>query len=572
MHKFIINLSLILLTSACSVFTGYKSDSERLLNELITQHIKLDELGPKYFKEFQNKESDENELIKCSDEYLNLKKSKISDFINQAEKINEQELSEDDAITFKLLIFHMKNEVDTLTYRMDNWNIDHIWGNFFPHTPDKVKNTKDLYEIIREYKKYPKIIDAAIHKLKKGKKENKYAPAIAAERAISLLKKYLEENLKALHSFKEDAKKIEGAEIRVYEIEALIHHDVKEPLENLIEFIEKEIVPFSRKQPGLCALPEGKSIYRYKIREQTTKDFEPKRLHELGLSELATNQEQIMLIAQKIGFHGNLKEFITHLVNDPKNFMTDKNKYLDYMKTLALKPKEKLSLYFKNIEFKEIEIIEMNEIHAKNAPTAYGGEKYWVNTYDLKSRPLYTAAALTFHEADPGHHLHHLYNKSIKLPANRKYQYRGSAFGEGWAHYGELLCDEMGLYDDDMSKIGMYFYQAWRAARLVVDTGIHEFGWSREQAIDFFKDNLALGHKDIENEIDRYIIWPGQALAYKVGQLEIIRIRKKAEKALGNWFDIKDFHYQLFRHGSLPLGILEEVIDKWVQKVQSKAN
>jgi uncharacterized protein (DUF885 family) len=277
-------------------------------------------------------------------------------------------------------------------------------------------------------------------------------------------------------------------------------------------------------------------------------------------------------IAQKRGHRGDLSSFITKLTGDPANFYTTREEIQDDAERLFQKVKARLPERFGRLPKVGCIVKQIEEYREKDSVAAfyYGPPEdgsrpgvYYINTYHPKSRPRYNMPALTAHEAVPGHHLQIALALELgELPHIRRHG-MFTAYVEGWGLYSELVADEMGLYEDDLSRFGMLNYQAWRACRLVVDTGIHAMGWSRDRAIAFLKENVAFSEAEIINEIDRYIIWPGQALAYMIGRREIQALRDESLQALGSRFDIKAFHDEVLRHGALPLSTLRKLIERW---------
>jgi uncharacterized protein (DUF885 family) len=341
----------------------------------------------------------------------------------------------------------------------------------------------------------------------------------------------------------------------------------------LLKFVNDEYLPKSRTDPGVWALPNGRAMYEYSIRYHTTTNLTPARIHRMGKLELARIGRDIRAMLKKVRFRGTLQQYNETLRNDSSNFYTNGQDLLDGFKTILKKMDGKLPLLFGHLPDSKYGFREIEEFRADAAPAAYYYPPpedrsrpgyFYVNTYKPETRPKYTMEALAYHEAVPGHHLQlALQQELTDLPRFRR---NGgySAFIEGWALYAERLGLEIGLYGDMLSNFGRLTQEAWRAARLIVDTGIHSMKWTREQAIRFLKENTATTEQDIVSEVDRYIAWPGQALAYKIGEMKIRSLRTRAEKKLRRRFQVRNFHDELLNDGALPLDLLENKMSIWL--------
>jgi uncharacterized protein (DUF885 family) len=333
----------------------------------------------------------------------------------------------------------------------------------------------------------------------------------------------------------------------------------------LLAFLRSQYIPGAREALDAASLPGGRDYYRSKIIEFTTLDWPPERIHALGLSEMEAIRGRMAAVMAEVKFDGDLSAFLGHLRTDPKFYVTTPQALLDRAAWIAKTFDGKAGDWFGRLPRRRFAIVPVPEDIAPFYTAGRGGPGvYLVNTYDLPSRPLYALTALTLHESAPGHAFQMpLATENAALPAFRRETYI-SAFGEGWALYCERLGEEMGMYDTPYDRFGMLSYQAWRAGRLVVDTGIHTQGWSRERALAYLGDNTALSAHEIGTEVDRYIAWPGQALAYYLGQMTILQARRKAEAALGPRFDIRAFHDTVLQLGSVPMPVLTARIDRFI--------
>ena len=346
---------------------------------------------------------------------------------------------------------------------------------------------------------------------------------------------------------------------------AKISKDVIPAFAKLLIFFRNEYVPQARTTLAAEALPDGKAYYRQQIREYTTLDLDPDAIHRIGLEQVAKIHQAMLQTMQDTGFKGSFAEFLHFLRTDPQFYAKTPQELLDKTAWVAKEVDGQLARFFGHLPRKRFTIEPVPAAIAPYYTSGRGGpDVYLVNTYDLPSRPLFNMPALTLHESYPGHALQlELAEEQREQPAFRRNSYI-SAYGEGWALYSEYLGNEMGIYQTPYQRFGYLTYQMWRACRLVVDTGIHHLGWTRQQAIDYMTDNTALSDREIANEVDRYISWPGQALSYELGYLKMLDLRAKAEKALGPKFDLRAFHDTVLSLGSVPLPVLEQRIDRFI--------
>ena len=344
-----------------------------------------------------------------------------------------------------------------------------------------------------------------------------------------------------------------------------IEGEVKPAYATLLKFLRDEYIPGTTDTLAAEKLPDGVAYYQAQIKEFATVDMTPEQIHTLGLSEVAKIRAQMLDVMKETGFQGDFPAFLTYLRTDPKFYPKTEQELLNTGAWIAKRVDGKLSSYFGWLPRSRFTIVPVPPDMAPFYTSARGGKTaYLINTYNLPSRPLYNMTALTLHESAPGHSFQGgLAEEQDGLPDFRRYVYI-SAFGEGWALYCEYLGLEMGMYDTPYDRFGYLTFQMWRAARLVVDTGIHHKGWTRAQAIQFLHDNTALSDHDIEIEVDRYISWPGQAVSYYLGMLAIKEARVRAEKALGPKFDVRAFHDTVLSMGSVPLPVLQARIDQFI--------
>lgn len=370
-----------------------------------------------------------------------------------------------------------------------------------------------------------------------------------------------------LEPFKKNAVNVPGQEWIRLRADALkaVQDVVLPAYRQLLPFVRDEYIPHARESLAAEALPDGKAYYRSKILEFTTLDLDPAKIHQIGVSEVARIHGEMVKEMRKSGFKGDFAAFLKYLRADPKFYVKTPDELLQHAAFIAKTFDGKAGVYFGMLPRGRFAIKPVPEEIAPFYTAGRGGPGvYLLNTYDLKSRPLYNLTALTLHESAPGHAFQiPLALERKNLPDFRRQTYI-SAYGEGWALYCERLGVEIGMYNTPYDMFGMWGYQIWRAARLVVDTGIHSQGWTREQAVQYLRENTALPEREIGTEVDRYISWPGQALSYYLGEMTIWRLREKAEKALGPKFNLRAFHDAVLELGSVPLPVLEARIDGFI--------
>jgi uncharacterized protein (DUF885 family) len=444
---------------------------------------------------------------------------------------------------------------------------------------------KDYEDIVSRIDKLDAVVDQTIVLLQKGLEAKVTAPRITLRDVPDQVKGLLTADpmqspvLVMLTRFPAgipaaDQKRLTAAAVKSYT------EKVKPAYERLYTFLTKSYIPGARETVGMSALPDGAAWYAYNVRIQTTTNRTPAQIHETGLAEVKRIRGQMDSVMKSIGYKGTFAEFTNFLRTDPKFFFTDSADLVRAYRDIVKRIDPELIHQFGHLPRLPYGVTTIPSYSAKSATTAYyqpgsydAGRPgyYYVNTYALNTRPKWEMEALSLHEAVPGHHLQIAIAQELTdLPNFRRYG-GYTAFVEGWALYSESLGPSIGLYRDPYSKFGQLTYEMWRAIRLVIDTGIHAQGMSRQDAIDYFAANSAKTQNDIVVEVDRYITTPGQALAYKTGELKIKELRAYAEQQLGDRFDIREFHDAILGQGALPLDVLDARIHAWVSEKKTKA-
>ena len=450
-----------------------------------------------------------------------------------------------------------------------------FWGDLTYITGSDFHTEQDYRNYINQLSEMPRYFDQQIVNMKAGLKRHFTPPQVTLEGRDASIRTVIDVKkpedsvyYKPFLTMPANIPAAKQAELRAAAAKA-ISGAVIPAHKTLLAFFNNDYVPHAQKALGANELPDGAAYYQSKIREFTTLDLPPAQIHQLGLDQMALIRVQMLDVMKEVKFTsasgGDLPAFLAYLRSDPKFYAKTPQDLLDRAAWIAKTFDGKASQYFGRLPRSRFAIVPVAPEIAPYYTSGRGGPgAYYVNTYDLKSRPLFQLAALTLHESAPGHAFQMplaLENKS--LPEFRQRTYI-SAYGEGWALYSEYLGVEMGMYDTPYDRFGYLSYQAWRASRLVVDTGIHSMGWTREQARQYLRDNTALSEHEIDTEVDRYISWPGQALSYYLGEMAIRDARTKAEKALGNKFNIRAFHDSVLELGSVPLPVLTAHIDAFI--------
>ncbi len=505
-------------------------------------------------------------------------------FLDQALGIQSSSLNTTDTTTLSLLIESLHSDVATFDCQFFTWlvaargNPVTTW-NYLPEL-HSITQAIDFKRLIKRYKGISLSIDNEVANLKLGAERGLLATAESTRRVIKMVTDQLNEPLQqwplmkpTLVATPQDAP--ESFDKSRAQLADIVRTQIRPALLRYQQFLATQILPRARPdtEVGIGSLPGGKQCYQHLIRRYTSLPLSAKIIHETGLKEIDRIDNAMRQLGRKLFGIKNRQQILKHLRTHPSLYFTTEEEIETKAKQALARASQTIPKYFGILPQEKCIVRRVPKYEAPYTTIAYyrpptpgikPGE-YFINVYQPKTRPRYEAEALAFHESIPGHHLQIAISyERPALPAFRKY-INATVFVEGWALYTEQLADEMGLYSGDLDRMGMYSYEAWRAARLVVDTGIHAFGWSRAQAKQFMTEHTALAANNIDNEIDRYINSPGQALAYKTGQMEISRLRKMAETKLGKNFHLSRFHDAVLENGAVSLSVLRKQIDRWVK-------
>ena len=523
-----------------------------------------------------------NRLTDLSAEAIERRKAKAREMLDRIQKINRAELTGQDVISYDLFLLDKKLSVEGARFPTEYMPIDQmngvqiLFGQLVASTP--FRNAKDYEDYLARLAAFPRQIDQVIALMRRGIETKWVQPAVPLRSLESQIEGQITDDpakspaYKAFENFPQEVSQADRARLSDAGKKA-VADSFTPAMKKLNEFIKQTYLPAARRDVGASSLPDGEAYYQYAIRRHTTTNLTAKEIHEIGVKEVARIRKEMEGIINQVGFKGSFQEFLTFLRTDPRFYYTNAEDLVAGYALIAKRADGKLPEMFAELARTPYGIRVIPDYEAPAQTTAYyqpgaaDGSRagyYMINTYKLDTRPKYEMEALSLHEAVPGHHLQIARAQELKgLPDFRR-NAGYTAYVEGWALYAESLGSEMGFYTDPYSKFGQLTYEMWRACRLVVDTGMHSLGWGRQQSIDFMKENTAKTENDITVEVDRYIVWPGQALAYKMGELKIKELRARAMKELGPRFNLGKFHNALLDDGPLPLDLLERRVNDWV--------
>jgi len=562
----------LLFTSICQTQISSKKDymgskSTFSLQDIIDDYHK--------YKDEQN----ERQKIQWPDflpETIKTEKSTLAGFIENLSKVDLATLSDADLINKDMLELIVKDQLFNLEYESYLMPLSSEGGFLtsmvYATQNLRLKNQEAEDNYFKKLKTTPRFINEKKELLARGLAENKGLPKVIIEKCIGIIESYLETpsgELFLLNPLQNSSYQNEAQDI--------IEREIMPAFKNLHGFLQKEYLPNCKEVVGIHYNEGGKKYYEQRVQYYTTLDMSPKEVFDVGQNEVKRIRAEMEQIIKDLNFEGSFSDFFEFLRTDPQFYVETGEELLQLASWYSKKAEEILPRYFTRLPRLPFTVNPVPDAIAPNYTTGrYSGGsmknqrsgQYWVNTYDLPSRPIFVLPSLTLHEAVPGHHLQISLAQELEdLPKFRTNTYL-SAFGEGWGLYAEYLGKEAGIYTTAYQDFGRLTYEMWRACRLVVDPGMHYFGWTREEAFEFMKTNTALSLHEIGTEINRYIGWPGQAVSYKIGELKIRELREKAETELGENFDIRLFHDMILENGSIPLSTLERNVDLFIEENQ----
>jgi len=497
--------------------------------------------------------------------------------------IDKNALSFNDQINLELLKYDVEDDISNYKFKA---YLNPILADEGFHTglaymgSDVLTTKKDAENYIKRLKDIPRFVNENLALMRRGLQLGIDQPKAILDGYQNTYEQHIVTDVEKSAFYKPFLTKpfsISDADWTVItaDAKAAVMQYAVEAFKTIKTFFDTEYLPKTRTTIGVSNFPDGLAYYQDRTHHYTTTDMSYEEVYQLGLSEVARIKKEMLDVMKEVNFTGTLQEFITYLRNDPKFYAPTAEQLLKEASYIAKKADGMLPSFFGKLPRQPYGV---EAVPAYLAPTYTAGRysgasiygkrsaHYWVNTYDLKSRPLYNLEALTMHEAVPGHHLQIALAQELdSLPSFRRNLYV-NAFGEGWGLYCEYLGTEMGFYKDPYSHFGKLTYEMWRACRLVLDVALHTKGWTREQAVTYLSENTALSLHEVNTEINRYISWPGQALAYKMGELKIKEVRKKAEEKLKDKFDIREFHDLVLSQGTVTLKILDMMVDRYIEE------
>lgn len=507
-------------------------------------------------------------------------------FLERARKIDAAQLTPADRLNRELFIYKLEREVDEFAFGGYLMPMNQMGGIQDENsTADALTFTelKHFDDWLARLQGLPTYIEQTIGLMREGMRRGVLPPKHVMRRSLDQVRKQFVDDAEKSLYFKPflkfpDAITPDDRERIASGARTVISEEIVPAYRKLLEFLEKEYVPACYEEIGAWRMTDGDAYYTARAKHYTTTNLTPNEIHEIGLAEVKRIRAEMDAILRELKFEGTFAEFAEKLRTDPQFYFESPAELLAAYRDLCKRIDPELPKLFRKLPRTPYDIQPVPDNMAPDVTTAYyrppaaDGTRpgtYFVNLYQPESRPKYEMEALSLHEAMPGHHLQiALASELTDVPKFRRFG-GFTAYVEGWGLYSEGLGTDLGLYKDPYTRFGRLTYEIWRAIRLVVDTGMHHKHWTRQQAIDFFLTNAAKAELDIVNEVDRYIAWPGQALAYKVGELKILELRARAEKQLGDKFDVREFHDVILHQGAVPLNVLEQIVDAWLAEKKS---
>jgi uncharacterized protein (DUF885 family) len=580
-----LNVDCVIFNSDYKIENGEKSESEKFHELLSEQWEKGIIRNPEWASSLGDNRFNDK-LNDTSYETILKRQGETRELQETVKKIDRSKLSEDDQLNYDLYLQGIEKQIEGFQFLSYLIPIDQMGGiqigfagisNYMPFN-----NVKDYENYLARMRAFPTKLDQTIDLMKRGVKEGWVPPKIilvsVPDQIKAQFEKMIEESplFKPFKDFPESIPSEEQTRL-IDEMLSVLTEYVYPAYETLYSYFIESYLPSCGESIACKDFPNGDVYYKYQIKSYTTTNLTAEEIHQIGLGEVDRIRAEMKKVINMTEFKGSFDEFLTFLRTDSQFYFTSEDELLNEYRMICKKADAELPKFFGLLPRLPYGVKPIPDYQAPASPTAYyysGSQEagragfFMANTYKLETRPKYEMEALSIHEAVPGHHLQITLAQELdNIPKFRRYG-GYTAFVEGWGLYSEKLAEEMGFYEDPYSKFGQLTYEMWRACRLVVDTGMHTLGWTRQEAIDFMLSNTAKTENDVTVEIDRYIAWPGQALAYKIGELKIRELRSKAEKEMGENFNIRDFHDVVLGHGAVPLDILEKHVNEYILQIQ----
>jgi uncharacterized protein (DUF885 family) len=571
--------------AACTS-TPATRDSDRALNVLVEEYFDSQlELSPMNATAIGDSRYDDRLDQSTSPGFREKALGIQRAYLDRARRLDPAQLSPPARITFEIFVGEREQALEGQKFpeelmpfnQMSSLPMDlAVYGS--GSGPQPFATAQDYHRFLERLRQFPRWADGAVAMMREGMARGVTVPRAAMAKVVPQLRELVTakpedsifwapmENMPAAISA-EEKQRITGG------YRAALTREVLPAYQRLADFVERDYLPAARTSVGWADLPDGIAWYRWRVRESITMKMDPETIHALGLAEVARIRGEMLAVKERVGFTGDLDAFFKHLEEDPKFYFDSEDELLEAYRGVKHRIDELLPGMFADFPKADYEIRPVEAFRAASAagasyqsPSADGKRPgiFYINTFNLKAQPRFGLETLSLHEAAPGHHFQISIQQELTgLPRFRRFN-NYTAYAEGWALYAESIGKELGLFTDPYQWYGRLSDEMLRAMRLVVDTGLHAKGWTREQAIRYMLDNSSLAESDVVAEVERYIVWPGQALGYKLGQLHITALRANAEKQLGGAFDVREFHSQVLRDGAVPMDVLTAKIDRWI--------
>jgi uncharacterized protein (DUF885 family) len=564
---FLLLLTISLFWTACQTTNPTATASSKPIDVIIQQYEQL------------GRTDGRPSWADLSDSTLQIRRTKLSSLSERLDKIDANKLAQNDRINLDVLQFSLQDQLYHLDFQSHLFPLNaeggFLTGILYRLQYYRIGGEKDYDNYLHLLATLPDYFDHRKAQMRRGQAMGKSSPKLVVRNCMMLIEQVLEADVEDLFFLNP----VQNDNVQKEAVEELLSSTVLPAYRDFHDFLENDYLPKAPEKVGISGITDGKDFYEQRVRYYTTLDMTPEEVFETGQREVKRIRAEMDAIIEEVGFEGSFAEFIEFLRTDEQFYVETGEELLKEAAWITKRMEGELPKYFGKFPRMPLTVkpvpasIEANYTAGRYSSGSYAQHKagqYWVNTCKLESRPLYALPALSLHEGVPGHHTQIMLAAEMEnLPDFRRNTYF-SAFGEGWALYTEYLGKEVGIYETPYQDFGRLVYEMWRACRLVVDPGMHYFDWTRQEAFDFMAENTALSLHEVNTEIDRYIGWPGQAVSYKIGELKMKELRRRAEEKLGTDFDIRAFHDFVLSHGAVPLRTLERLFEAWLDGEKNK--